>query len=233
MICHKYKNALLLAAATNNELEAKLAQHLERCSKCRTTLCSERELFSRIDSALRAQVNSEPRPGFLTELRVQLSKEQGTQPVSNRVWPAAGAALALILTAMLYPLANPRQRGVAENVQTPAIQVPQTALLTRPVPATEHSGVRSHQYSKRTVVKTSFPQEPDVLVPPDERKAFAQFVARVAGRDAMVQAVVSPAANKTASRNAGLPEVPSVNIADLQLDKARQKEWIAETDSSE
>jgi hypothetical protein len=71
------------------------------------------------------------------------------------------------------------------------------------------------------------------LVPPDERKAFARFVARVAGRDAMAQAVVSPAANKTASRNAGLPEVPSVNIADLQLDKARQQEWIAETDSSE
>jgi hypothetical protein len=58
-------------------------------------------------------------------------------------------------------------------------------------------------------------------------------VARVAGRDALAQAVVSPAANQNANRNGALPEVPSVNIADLQLDKARQKEWIEETSSSD
>ena len=139
MICDKYKHALLLAAATNNELEAKLSQHLQHCSKCRTTLCSERELFSRIDTVLRAQVNGDPRPGFLTDLRVQLSKEQATRPGSNRMWQLAGAALALILIAMFYPLANPRQRGVTGNVQTFGVRAPQNAPLAPSVYASDHS----------------------------------------------------------------------------------------------
>jgi hypothetical protein len=71
------------------------------------------------------------------------------------------------------------------------------------------------------------------LVPPDEEQAFAQFVGRVAGRDAMAEAVVSPAVNDTANRNTGLLAVPSVDIADLQLDRARQEEWINQTGGSE
>ena len=110
MICDKYKHALLLAA-TNNELEAKLSQHLQHCSKCRTTLCSERELFSRIDTVLRAQVNGDPRPGFLTDLRVQLSKEQATRPGSNRMWQLAGAALALILISDVLSAGKPATTG--------------------------------------------------------------------------------------------------------------------------
>lgn len=98
MTCDKYDNALLLAAASNGELDAKLARHLERCSTCRMTLRSERELLSRIDSALRAQVNEDPRPGFMAQLRLQLSKELTARPGSDRVWHAAGAALLSFLT---------------------------------------------------------------------------------------------------------------------------------------
>ena len=95
MTCEKYENALL-EAASNGELNAKLARHLERCSTCRMTLRSERKLFSRIDSALRAQVNEDPRPRFLVQLRLQLSKELTARPGSDRVWYVAGAALALV-----------------------------------------------------------------------------------------------------------------------------------------
>jgi hypothetical protein len=44
---------------------------------------------------------------------------------------------------------------------------------------------------------------------------------------------VSPAVNNTANRNTELPEVPSVDIADLQWDRARQEEWINQTGGSE
>ena len=59
MTCDKYENALLLAAASDDKLDAKLARHLEDRSTCRMTLRSERELFSRMDSTLRAQVNED------------------------------------------------------------------------------------------------------------------------------------------------------------------------------
>jgi anti-sigma factor RsiW len=232
MTCDKYENALL-EAASNGELNAKLARHLERCSTCRMTLRSERKLFSRIDSALRAQVNEDPRPRFLVQLRLQLSKELTARPGSDRVWYVAGAALALVLIAMSYPLVNARRSSVQGSLQMPTIKAPQSAGVTQSARAIEDLGVRSRHHSKRPAVQSAVPQEPEVLVPPDEQKAFAQFVACVARRDAKAQAVVTPAANKTVNMTAELPRVSSVDIADLQLGRARQKEWIDQTGISE
>ena len=232
MTCDKYENALL-AAASNGELNSKLARHLEHCSACRMTLRSERELFSRIDRALRAQVNEDPRPGFLAQLRLQLSKEPTARPGSDRVWYVAGPALVLVLIAMFYPLVNARQSSVQGSLQMPAIKVPQNTGVTQSTRASEDLGVRSRHHSKGPAVKSAFPQKPEVLVPPDEQKAFAQFVACVARHDAIAQAVLTPAADKTVDRNTELPQVSSVDIADLQLGRARQEEWIDQTDISE
>lgn len=231
MTCHKYENTLL-EAASNGELNAKLARHLERCSTCRMSLRSERKLFSRIDSALRAQMNEDPRPGFLVQLRRQLSKELTAGPGSDRVWYVAGAALALVLIAMFYPLVNARQSSVQGSLQMPTIKVPQRAGVAQSARASD-LGVRSRHHSKRSAAQSAVPQEPEVLVPPDEQKAFAQFVACVARGDTIAQAVVTPAGSKTVNRNTDLPQVSSVDIADLQLGRARQEEWRDQTGSSE
>jgi len=233
MTCDKYENALLLAAASNDKLDAKLTRHLEHCSTCRMTLRSERELFSRIDNTLRAQVNEDPPPGFLAQLRLQLSKEVTARPGSNRVWHVAGAALALILIAALYPLVNARQPRSQGTLETPTIRLAQSAGVTQFAYASEDLAVRSRHHTKRPTMRSAVRQEPEILVPPDEQQAFAQFVACVARRDAMAQAVVIPAANKTVNRNMQLPQVSFVAIADLQLGRAGQEEWINQTGSSE
>ena len=232
MTCNKYENALLLAAASNGEPDAKLTRHLEHCLKCRIALRSERELFSRIDRALRARVNEDPPPGFLAQLRLQLSKELTPRPGSNRVWHVAGAALALVLIAIFYPLVN-APSSVQGNLQRPAVRVSRSAGVTQSAHTGEDLKVRLRHHSKRPAAQSAVPQEPEVLVPPDEQKALAQFVACVARRDAMAEAVVTPAANKTVNTNTELPQVSLVDIADLQLGRARQQEWISETGSSE
>lgn len=232
MTCDKYENALL-AAASNGELDAKLARHLERCSTCRMTLRSERELFSRIDSALRAQVNGEPGPDFLVQLRLQLSKEPTARSGSDHPWHVAGAALALVLIAMLYPLMNARQSGVQGSLQSPTIKLPQGAGVRQSARAAEDLGVRSHHHSKRPAVESAVPQEPEVLVPPDEQQAFAQFVACVARRDAIAEAVVTPVANKLVTNTTELPQVSSLELADLELAQARQEEWVDQPGNSE
>jgi hypothetical protein len=111
--------------------------------------------------------------------------------------------------------------------------VAQSARITQSARAREDFAARSRHHSKHPAVQSAAPGEPEVLVPPDERKAFAQFVACVARRDAMAQAVVTPVANKTVNRNMELPQVSFVDIADLQLGRARQEEWINQMSSSE
>jgi len=225
MTCDKYENALLLAAASNDKPDAKLARHLEQCATCRMALRSEKELFARIDSTLRAQVNQDPRPAFLAELRLQLSKEVTARPGSSRVWHVAGAALALILIAALYPLVNARQSNVQGSVETPTIKVTQSAGAIEPAHASEDLGIRTRHHSKRPSVQR-VRQEPEVLVPADEQQALAEFVACVSRRDAVAQAAVTPAANNTVNRNNELPQVSFVAIADLRLGRGEQADWI-------
>lgn len=232
MTCNKYENALLSAAAGNDKLDAKLARHLEHCSTCRMTLRTERELFWRIDSALRAQVNEDPAPAFLAQLRLQLSKEMAARAGSSSVWHVAGAAVALILFAALYSLVPGRQSTVQGSLETSAIRVAQRSDLTRSAHGNEDSGVRSRHHSRRPTFHGAVRLQPEILVPPDEQQAFAQFLACVARRDAMAQAVVTPAANKTVNRNTELPQVSFVAIADLQLGRTGREGWINQTDSS-
>jgi hypothetical protein len=149
------------------------------------------------------------------------------------VWHVAGAAFALIFIAALYFLVNARQSSVQGNLETPTIRVAQSAGVTQSAHASEDLAVRSRHHPKRPAVQRVVRQEPEILVPPDEQQAFAQFVACVARRDAMAQAVVTPAANKTVNRNTDVPQVSFVAIDDLQLGRAGQEDWINQTGSSE
>ncbi len=196
MTCDKYENALLLSAASADKLDNQLARH-SSIFVLSSLLALERELFSRIDSTLRAQVNEDPPSAFLAQLRLQLSKELTARSGSSRVFHVAGAALALILIAALYLLVNARQPSVQGNLATPAIRVAQSARIKQSARAREDFAARSRHHFKHPAVQSAAPREPEVLVPPDEQKAFAQFVACVARRDAMAQAVVTPVANKT------------------------------------
>ena len=234
MNCDRYKNALLSAAATNEKLDAKLANHVAHCPKCYATLHSHRNLFSQIDAALHAHVNEELPPGFLARVRVQLSKESPARSGSNPAWPVVGAALALVLVAMFYPWVNVKKPSIEGNLQVPRVSVPQiSAEAGTVVGSSQDLGRQRRHSSKHPNAKTPSPQQPEVLVPPDEQKAFAQFVARVEGRDVMAEAVVNPAVNKTPARTINLPEIPSVDMADLQLDRWRTDEWQDEDRDSE
>lgn len=235
MNCDRSVQALREAAADGRVPTGNLAAHLEQCSSCQASFQREQALFTAIDYSLRKRVNEDPRAGFLAEVRVQISQETLANPGSNAVWAATGATLAVVLIAMLYPLASRRQPRLQENLQAATVRAAQGARVTEPARSfSEDSGVRSGKYSgKHSPANTTVGQEPEVLVPPDEQKAFSQFVARVAGRDAIAEAVVSPAANKTATRNMELPEVQSVDIADLQLDGTKSDQWMDETGGSE
>jgi hypothetical protein len=233
MTCERYKTALLLAAAGNRELDDKLASHVKGCSTCRATLRSERELFSRIDSTLRTQVNDDPPPGFLAALRLTLSEGPMARSAADRAWQLAGAAFALIFFAIFYLLINTWQSSLNQDLQTSTIEaLPNTQAIRSAPPHLENLRARSRDRFKRPKLHRHVPREPEVLVPPDERMAFDRYVACVARHDAVAQAVVTPATNSTVKQNTELPRVHPVDIADLQFDRGRP-EWIRPVGTSE
>ncbi|MGA3210118.1 MAG: hypothetical protein ABSD20_02370 [Terriglobales bacterium] len=171
---------------------------------------------------------------------------------------AVATIAAVLLLAAGLELGNSSRRSVAvsrqpsetshqpsgvslqpENSSRQMTETPRRSLVVNHKPNKTGSQARytSQQpvvaSAQRRAVQSAAQQGLEVLVPPDEQKAFAEFVACVARRDAIAQAVVMPAANRTVDRITELPQVSSVDIADLQLGRARQEEWIDQTSISE
>ena len=246
MPCEKYKDALIDAAA-GEPLDRGLADHLEGCTPCRATLTQEQDLFAAIDDALRARVSETPRAGFLASVHTQIAHEaqkRDAQKPSGWIpmWAGAAAA-ALVVVVIAHPWGRLQQPPVtAENVKAPALSAHESPAITQSVRGSaEHS--RTHQHARldsaqplraqTPVANQPATVEPEVLVPPDEARAYALFVARVAGRDPMAEAVVRPAVEKAVERNAELPSVPSVDLADLQPNSFWWNNSIDESADSE
>jgi hypothetical protein len=249
MTCEKYRDALIDAAAGEPPDRA-LADHLEACTPCRATQTREQDLFTAIDDALRASMSETPRAGFLAKVHAQIADEAQKQDAHKQsgwipmwAWAGAAAALALVLVVIAHPWGSLRPPPItAEGVKAPALRAHESPAITQSVRGSaEHSRTQRHGrldspqplYAQIPVSNQTATLEPEVLVPPDEAKAFALFVARLAGRDAMAEAVVRPAVEKAVERNAELPGVPSVDLADLQPNSLRWNDPIDERADSE
>jgi hypothetical protein len=248
MTCEKYKAALIDVAA-GDPIDRGLADHLEACTPCRAALTHEQNLFTAIDDTLRARMSETPRAGFLASVYAPIehaAQEQDAQKQSvwNPMWALAGAAaLALVAVVIAHPWGRLRQQPVtAESVKAPALRARENAAMTQSVRGSaDYSRTQQHarldsaqpRHAQTPVAKQPATVEPEVLVPPDEARAFALFVARVARRDAIAEAVVRPAVEKAVERNAELPGVPSVDLADLQPSSLRWNDPIDESADSE
>jgi hypothetical protein len=136
------------------------------------------------------------------------------------MWAMASAVLALI--AVTHPWTRPpRQPVEARVLKAPTISVQQKSKLTeseRDSTKDSNAGARAQPHLARQPIAEQEPhREPEVLVPPDEGKAFVQFVARLRQRDAVAQAFVTPAPSTAADENKELPQITPVEIARLQL----------------
>lgn len=223
MRCEKYEETLIEMAATGKMLEGEFAEHIERCGRCKATLLRERELFEAIDQGLREKLNDTPGAGFLAGVRVHISKEPQRNSGWNGVWVWAGVAVAVALFAMAHPWSGLRKHAAEGNRTATVIRVErqrQTANSERRASEGSHARDRKRQSATiRRVVPYIGRREPEVLVPPDEVKAFAQFVARVRGRDERAEAVVHPMMlYKAGDDGQELLEMRPVDIADLQIE---------------
>jgi hypothetical protein len=142
------------------------------------------------------------------------------------MWALAGAVLALALIAVAHPWTRPPKQSVEDgSLKVPTIPAQQTSEFAHSGRgSTEDSDVQGRareHLTKQSIARRRARREPEVLVPPDEGKAFAQFVARLRRRDEVAQAFVSPAADK----NSELPRIPPVEIARLQLEPLVWERW--------
>jgi hypothetical protein len=233
MRCEQNVQVLIDAAALGQTPEDSVAEHMQHCWHCQARFQRDQQLFSAIDGALQTRLSEVPRSGFLGRVHARLAEESATNSGVKPSWGAA-AVLVLAVLASTRLWMTSRQTIVAVTPAVSTASVKQTSSPTGALDGNRRiADVRPQKFiNQRSATGNAAPREPEVLVPPDEQKAFAQFVSRVAGQDAMAAAVVSQAPDKTIARSTELPQASSVDIADL-LDRTEQDDWRDRTGDSE
>ena len=217
MICEKYHKILIDAAAAGEVVDREVAGHVDGCRRCRRTLDRERELFAAIDDRLRARVNKQPSASFLARMDSRIAEHTPRKARWSPKWAAAAAALVLI--AMAHPWAGWRKHTVEGNLRGSAGPALERPRIAKSVAGAREGLRRRVRLASQSMVEPAGNREPEVLVPADEAEAFAQFVARVAGRDQRAEAVVWPMRDQ-AIENKEFLEMQLVDLADLQVEPA-------------
>ncbi len=187
MLCDKYKDALIEAAASGTALPNYIREHVDLCVRCREMFAARQIVFAAVDMGLRTITNVELPSSFLPNLKGKLAAE--TPPTRTRIhsWALVCAAGTLVLAVALVNL--PRDQGKQIGAES--------FNRTKKAPAVAN-GLRSDPIylskvpDRIEVSKARMPQDlsvanrdPEVLVPREEEEYLEGYYATLQKRGGM------------------------------------------------
>jgi len=219
MLCDKYKEALIEAAASSAALPIPVRAHVDICAECQASMVANEMLFAAIDSSLHERANSKYLQSFASRVETALNKQPKRQRAIAPAWALASAAaiLACIILGTQEFREHSRHSQVA-GVAGPKLAQPNSRLSK---PEIAHEGIsigkalpkhrpRNMQLDFHVV------REPEVLVPPDEREAFAKFVAGSRRTQGLAQGLLHPAPAKEDPFPLELIQIAQLEIKPLE-----------------
>ena len=219
MSCKEHRQAILDSLATGeNALPAAVNQHLPTCAACSGFYQEQHELFRSMRSALEAAVNQPLPPSLIPGLRSRLEENPGSRPFFSTAWKlmALPAVLVFIVSLGLFWRGTPH-RNVA-TVNEPAKQISDAPIAAKEkapnITATLSAKPSRSARGASPAREEPRPVEPEVIVLPEEREAFARFVARMPHTPDAALALTRPAE----SRNESSVEIALLRIADLRVE---------------
>ena len=230
MFCEAYDQSLRDAAASNEALSPVLRRHLASCESCRAAFAEEQSLFTAVDLSLHTVANSEVPSTLIPRVRVALNNEPARQSrgYSFLAWGSASLLLtAAIVLAVLYLPSNHRPTLVVPSRPSPAVAAKNSQ--DRALNPARPNGVSTVQHKKPVVLvanRGSKPKSPEVLVPDEERIAFAQFMVRVSPSSAniLASAALVPRAPKDSVQISPV-EIASLEPRPLDQQEGRQGQF--------
>jgi hypothetical protein len=228
MPCEKYQAALIELAACRAEAGGDLRAHLDVCISCRAALVAEGLLFDAIDVGLRRSANAELPAALLATVNARLVTEAVTRRKWLPAWELACAiAVVCLAVVMGFSLRGRRASPAAGDSGGSAFRSEQKKLVTEPVPRPAEAlgnppGSRQRQF-QRVADRHTKSRGPLVLVPPDEREAFARFIADLNGRQDVALALATPLTELRDVPDESL-DVPDLEIAALTVRLLEERE---------
>jgi hypothetical protein len=223
MLCDKYKEALVEAAASGAALPSALSEHVNLCARCREMFAAQQSLFTLVDAGLLSRANVAVPGNFDHRLRAALhgvaqDRKRHAAVLGFSSLAAAAAVLIAILLTQTVKHGGKETAGnsVADSklVASPHPPVLTTGNATRlgrrsPRKVYERvNGLRATQGSKASVSRQL---EPEVLVPQGQEELLAKYMEGMAGRKARV----TFSADLQHEPNMKPVELPAIEISEL------------------
>jgi hypothetical protein len=230
MLCDKYKEALIEAAASGAALPTALREHVDACGRCRATLAAEQTLFAAVDAGLHRAANAKMRSYFLPKVKANLATE--TVPVRNPIprWAFVCATGTLALAAAFLNLPRgshdeARTEAITASSETPASEGG-GRLSSAPERKTLYSAKASKAPNQQNVSHTTS-REPEVLIQPEEEESLKRFYAAARNRAVDVRAVVADEPEITPKSLA----IEQIEVKNLTIENLEEEPGLTQADT--
>jgi len=197
MNCNKAQQAIIDSlAAGESTLPTEIARHEQSCAACRNYYEAQSRLFRSIDQGVGAIANSSVPASLLPVIRSRFDEQAALARLGILGWPLtalAASALAVIALAIFWHRPRPTQPAYeVRQLATEAAKVePLVAATPKVSKKSERRLSEPRVSSAPSVAVDDWTQE--VMVLPEEREAFARFVAQVPKNPAVALALTRPA----------------------------------------
>jgi len=210
---------LIEAAASGAALPVPVREHVDICADCQASIVAEKMLFAAIDSSLHERANSKCRGSFASRVETALNKQPKSQRAIAPAWALATATA--ILACMVFGAQAFRQHIRHPQVTAGAEPKLAQANLRLSKPEIARKGLSigkalPNHHPRNTQPDLHVVREPEVLVPPDEREAFAKFVAGSQQTQGLAQALLHQAPAKEDSFPLELIQIAQLEIKPLE-----------------
>jgi hypothetical protein len=224
MLCDKYKEALIDAAAVGAALPTSLRGHFDVCAHCSETLTAQNRLFAAMEEGLRSRANFTVPVNFDHRIRAALPVQASPQrrPALSTFLVASMPAAAAVLIAILFTqsLRHGGKQTAGNSVVEPnLVASPLAPVLSGNAGSLEPSPTRKVYSGGGNALKTSHvlkavagrSAEAEVLVPEGQEELLAKYLQGIAARKVRVtfSAGLAP---ETDPKPVG---VPSIEISEL------------------
>jgi hypothetical protein len=224
MNCQRCQQQISESLATGaSVLPPEVAAHESSCLSCREFYAAQQTLFQSIDAGLHSFANQPVPPSLLPSVRARLDDMPAAQPSLIPHWrTVVVAAVAILALAVSYALRRPIPQPDFQQHASVAVQSTEDRQAAAPethpegpevARASAPAHVSASLLAKRASTSTSSSAS-EVIVLPEERAAFAQFVAEVPTEREVALALTQPAAP--------MPDA-AVQIALLQIAEVEVK----------
>jgi len=195
-----------------------LDQHVRECAGCRGFLASQASLASAIDSQLRLIAKKPVPPSLLPRVHARLEQETALRQSIPRWQFAAVATVVVLLVAASNRMSDsdeperPRETTAKVAPGTPHANYPAASPpINHPAPETPQvTAIRKASVSAHS-------SAPEVLILPEEQRAFRRFVSEISKDQDSAKALVSAApGNGDAPVEIALLTIENVEVKPLE-----------------